>query len=222
VIIVLAEAPLETIPEEIRHHPAIISDARRRGKDPSKLILDKSRHWPAMKRLRDAHRRGRPDIVFDVLKIVQGSILNAVRLTSLVVHTVGGKAIYVARRMRPPQNYLNFLGLFEQLLERGSIPPDEKPLAVVFDKSLRTLLSELGGEWVTMHEGGRRLRLVDAAKLVMGRVVVVGGFPHGDFQNRWVIDEALDVVAIAGGAALTAPQVVERLIVAAEITLGLI
>jgi rRNA small subunit pseudouridine methyltransferase Nep1 len=76
VILVLAESALELVPSELRRHPAVLADAKRRRKKPGEILLDRSRHHPAMRDLPDASRRGRPDIVHQVLLVFQYSMLN--------------------------------------------------------------------------------------------------------------------------------------------------
>ena len=39
-ILVIAEAALELVPENISNHPSVINHARRRRKNPSKIILE--------------------------------------------------------------------------------------------------------------------------------------------------------------------------------------
>ncbi|MEM4684334.1 MAG: 16S rRNA methyltransferase, partial [Thermosphaera sp.] len=61
--IVILEAGLELVPKSIANHPSILKNAARRGKKPSEVLLDVSIHYPAMKKLPDKLKRGRPDIV---------------------------------------------------------------------------------------------------------------------------------------------------------------
>ncbi|MEM4363521.1 MAG: hypothetical protein QXT90_05715, partial [Candidatus Caldarchaeum sp.] len=74
--LLLVEAAVETVPEEIQNHPAVLKDAGRRGKKPSQVLLDRSYHHWAMKTLKDGQKRGRPDIVHFSLLEALGSPLN--------------------------------------------------------------------------------------------------------------------------------------------------
>ena len=47
--IILAESSLELVPRELKHHPSVISHARKLGKNPSEILLDNSWHFAAMK-----------------------------------------------------------------------------------------------------------------------------------------------------------------------------
>ncbi len=220
-ILVLAEAALELVPREIWRHPAVVRDARRRGKEPGRILLDRARHHEAMAALRGSERRGRPDIAHMCILAFQYSILNAVGRGLMAIHTIGDVVIKMRPDVRPPKNYNNFVGLMEQLLAEGRVPPQGEPLMTAERKTLRGLLEELGGRWVVLHERGRRVDPQTLGRLLADSVVVVGGFPHGDFKNKWVLEEAVDIYRI-GDRPLDAWQVVARAVTLAEIALGLI
>ncbi|MEM4423579.1 MAG: 16S rRNA methyltransferase, partial [Pyrobaculum sp.] len=52
-------------------------------------------------------------------------------------------------------------------------------------------------------------------------VVVIGGFPHGDFNNKWVLEEAAARFSL-GEVAMDAAQVACRVVAAAEAAAGLL
>lgn len=220
-ILVLAEAALELVPRELWRHPAVVKDARRRGKEPGRILLDRARHHTAMATLRSSERRGRPDIVHMCMLAFQYSLLNAAGKGSMFVHAINDVVIKIRPDTRPPKNYYNFVGLMEQLLAEGRVPPRGDPLMVVERKKLRDLLEELGGRWVVLHERGRRADPLELGRGLADSVVVVGGFPHGDFENKWVVEEAAGVYRI-GDRPLDAWQVVAKAVALAEIALGLI
>lgn len=220
-ILVLAESALELVPRELWGHPAVVADARRRGKRPGELLLDRARHHPAMSQLIDASRRGRPDIVHQVLLAFQYSLLNRRGLGRVYVHTRDDHVISIRPETRVPKNYNNFVSLMEQLFSAGKVPPSGEPLMELSRKSLRGLLEELGGRWVALHEAGERASLPGLGLSLLGSVVVVGGFPRGDFANRWVLEKAAGVYRI-GDEAMDALQVVCRAVVAAELAAGLV
>lgn len=220
-ILVLAESALELVPRELWGHPAVVADARRRGKRPGELLLDRARHHPAMSQLTDAARRGRPDIVHQVLLAFQYSLLNRRGLGRVYVHTRDDHVISIRPETRVPKNYNNFVSLMEQLFSAGKVPPSGEPLMELSRKSLRGLLEKLGGRWVALHEAGERASLPGLGRSLLGSVVVVGGFPRGDFANRWVLEKAAGVYRI-GEEAMDAPQAVCRAVVAAELAAGLV
>jgi len=221
VILVLAESALELVPSELWRHPAVLADAKRRRKKPGEILLDRSRHHPAMRDLPDASRRGRPDIVHQVLLVFQYSILNKRGLGRAYVHTRDDYVISLRPETRPPKSYNNFVSLLEQLYKVGRVPPSGEPLMELHKKDLRRLLEELGGRWVVLHETGEKLPLLDLGAALLNSVVVVGGFPHGDFENRWVLEKAVGRYRI-GDETMDAPQAVCRAVVAAEAAAGLI
>ena len=220
-ILILAESALELVPRELWGHPAVMADARRRGKRPGELLLDRSRHHPAMSHLTDAARRGRPDIVHQVLLAFQYSLLNKRGLGRVYVHTRDGYVISIRPETRIPKNYNNFVSLMEQLYSAGKVPPGGEPLMELRRRDLRSLLEELGGRWAVLHETGERTPLPSLGQSLLGSVVVVGGFPHGDFENRWVLEKAAGVYRI-GDETMDAPQAVCRAVVAAELAAGLV
>ncbi|MCI4447640.1 MAG: 16S rRNA methyltransferase [Pyrobaculum sp.] len=220
-ILVLAESALELVPSELWRHPAVLADAKRRRKKPGEILLDRSRHHPAMRDLPDASRRGRPDIVHQVLQVFQYSILNKRGLGRAYVHTRDDYVISLRPETRPPKSYNNFVSLLEQLYKVGRVPPSGEPLMELHKKDLRRLLEELGGRWVVLHETGEKLPLLDLGAALLNSVVVVGGFPHGDFENRWVLEEAVGRYRI-GDETMDAPQAICRAVVAAEAAAGLL
>jgi len=219
-ILVLAESSLELIPREIQGHPVVVSDARRRGKSPSQMLLDRSRHHKAMAKLEESWRRGRPDIVHLSLLAAQYSVLNLAGRLKVYVHTLGDLVIDVDPSTRIPKNYYNFVGLMEQLLTLGRVPPRGRALIKVERKSLEDLLRQLPKPIVLLHERGRRASFEELGRLAVNSTVVVGAFPRGDFKSK--LFELADEVVSIGNYVLDSWQVVSRVIAAAEVELKLI
>ena len=174
---VFLETSLETIPREIMDHPAVVRDARRRGKKPKYMILDDSRHHRAMQGLSNREKRGRPDIIHQCLLALLDSALQDLEI---YVHTIAGKVIRVSRRTRIPRNYNRFIGLMEDLFRRGRVVADGEVLLEVTGMSVEDVV-ERGS--VVMHEGYGNESLVESAEA--GDVTVcIGAFPHGDFSDE--------------------------------------
>ena len=93
---VLAESALELVPKEIRRLPAVTSDSRRREKDPSEILLDRSFHHSAMERLKDSEKRGRPDLVHGTLLSVTGTPLYLGGKVKVFVHTFADLVVEIA------------------------------------------------------------------------------------------------------------------------------
>ncbi|MEM4586704.1 MAG: 16S rRNA methyltransferase, partial [Desulfurococcaceae archaeon] len=113
--IALVESALETVPKEIIDHPAVVKNARRRGKKPWEVLLDVSLHYHAMKNLKDWFKRGRPDIVHVTLLEALESPLNRSGLLEIYIHTYGDYVLFIDPETRIPRNYNRFVGLIEQV-----------------------------------------------------------------------------------------------------------
>lgn len=186
VTVILAEASLELVPPEIAHHPAIVRNARRRSKSPREVLLDISLHYAAMRRLKNREKRGRPDIVHVTLLELLSSPLNIEGKLFIRVHTINDYVIEVDPSARIPRNYNRFVGLMEQLLNVGRVPPNsEEPLLKALPMSFDTLLKNLGSEGVILlSEEGVLMRPEEICRksVESGEPIVIGGFPHGDFD----------------------------------------
>jgi len=227
--LILADAALELVPKEIRSHPEIIAYARRRGKDPARILLDKSFHFHAMSLLKDKHKRGRPDIAHFFLLEALSSPLNRIGLLRIYLHTYTGEVIEVEPSTRIPRNYLRFVGLMEQLLSTGRIPPTgPNALMKVVTHGFRSLVEMLGPDIVVLlDEKGFPSRLKAFAdnltklmKAGLRVAVVIGGFPHGSFSS-----EVLRSVSMAVSlyhSVLETWTVTSRLLAATELSLGLL
>ncbi|NPA23937.1 MAG: hypothetical protein GXO23_06570 [Crenarchaeota archaeon] len=186
--LVIAESSLETVPKEIADHPIIQRDAWRRRRDPSKIILDRSRHHEAMTRLEDSHKRGRPDIVYLTLQVTQYTPLNVIGMLRTYIHTINDYLIYIKPQTRIPHNYNNFIGLFEQLFEIGRVPPQGEPLIWLERGKIRTLLDKIRPDIVFLLDDvkGRESSFREFATRLLTYdepCIIVGGFPHGSFSE---------------------------------------
>lgn len=198
-VLILAESALETIPERLWGHPAIRSYARKRGKKPRQLILDRSYHHAAMKALPNNEKRGRPDIVHFVLLEALGSPLNREGLLQTYVHTLNDLIISVNPETRLPRNYNRFIGLMERLFEDGRVPPSGRALLKLERKALPELVSEVKPDHtLAFSREGERRTLEEAFLRVSGLqklAVMIGGFPHGHF-TKTTVQLANEVVCI--------------------------
>ena len=61
--LIIAESALELVPKELQNHNSVKSHAKKLKKDSSKILLDNSWHFSAMKGIKDEIKRGRPDLV---------------------------------------------------------------------------------------------------------------------------------------------------------------
>ena len=185
--LVIAEAELELVPKAILDHPAVVNHARKRGKRPEEILLDSTYHHSALKKLEDGERRGRPDIVHICLLNALESIANKEGLLRVYVHTRNDEVIYIKPETRIPRNYNRFVGLMESLFKNRTVPKDLELLRIE-EKSLEELVDEIGSDGVfVMHEEGKLTKPSDFGKTLSeleNPLVIVGGFPHGDFRSE--------------------------------------
>ena len=185
--LILAEAALETVPRALWRHPAIRSYSRRRRKLPQCLLLDRSYHHAAMKRLEENEKRGRPDIVHFSLLEALGSPLNKEGLLQTYVHTIKNYVISVNPKTRLPRNYDRFLGLMEQLFKLGRVPSTGQILLKLEPKTLLQLVHNIAATHViALSRRGLPQTLEKAVSRLSAEkmpVVIIGAFPHGHFTE---------------------------------------
>lgn len=190
---ILAESSIERIPPQLAKHRSVIAHARRKNREPSSLILDRSYHHSAIRAAEgrnlseDFLKRGRPDITFHVLLQALGSPLSREGLMRTYVHTIDDDVIDVNPRVKLPRNYDRFIGLLEQLYEEKSVPPGEQSLLSIRKCTLPELVRESRvstivafstlGKPVTVKEACLPIVEADAP------AVVIGGFPHSHFNQ---------------------------------------
>lgn len=192
---VLAESALELVPKEIRRLPAVASDSKRRQKDASEILLDRSFHHSAMARLKDSEKRGRPDLVHGALQSVTGTPLYLEGRVKVFVHTYDDMVVDVAPKTRIPKGYLRFRGLMEKvLLGQGD------KLVRAWPSKLPGLVKKVVAPDIAfgLSVQGRKMELEDLAGRLMSAdnpCVVVGGFPHGHFapETLSVVDELVRI-----------------------------
>jgi len=187
--VVLAESALEPVPKQLWKHPIIRKYVQKRKKDPRFLLLDRSYHHAAMKALRDAEKRGRPDIVHFSLLELLGSPLCKEGLLQVYVHTIANSVISVNKETRLPRNYNRFLGLMEQLFELKEIPAQGLPLLTLIEElTFPQLMAKIKPDSIIVFSRmGIRKTLENAVsefKEKKNPAAVIGGFPHGRFSEN--------------------------------------
>jgi len=186
-ILILAESALELIPCEICKHPSVIKHASSKGKKVSEILLDRSYHHSAMLRLKDAEKRGRPDIVHFSLLEATSSPLYMKGLMEIYVHTINDEVIKLGKSVRLPKAYFRFEGLMEKLFkERNIISPNNEVLLEMKNQSFKELISEIKPS-ITMGLSrlGEKNNFEGVAKELSKYdkpTFVVGGFPRGHFS----------------------------------------
>ena len=189
--VILLECALELVPSEISSLKEIQQHASRRKKSPTELLLDQSLHGRAMTKLDKGDRRGRPDIVYLCLMTLLETPLCKQGLLRVFLHLQDGRVVEINSSVRLPRNYDRFVGLMEQLLVGGRVPPEGDTLLRVTGKGLPEIASDLSNgsrdSVFLAVEGGRALGTAELGRLLGENehvVFGVGAFPHGDFTEE--------------------------------------
>ena len=196
---ILAEAALETVPQHLWNHSSVRNHSKKQRKPPQQLLLDRSLHHSAMKKIENSTKRGRPDISHFMLLEALGSPLNKEGLLQIFVHTRNGYIITVNPSTRLPRNYNRFIGLMEQLFLQGKVPSHGETLLKLEQKTLQHLLAETKAEYVlAFSRDGKPETLQDAISSLENKrcpTVIVGAFPHGHFSETTLqlVDKVVSV-----------------------------
>jgi rRNA small subunit pseudouridine methyltransferase Nep1 len=219
--LILVDSEIELVPREIANNPAVRINATKRKKPASQIILDSTLHHSAMRRLPQADRRGRPDIVHFFLLLSLESVLNRKGLLRTFVHTRNNELIVVDPSTRLPKNYPRFIGLMESLFVDKAVPSRGVPLLKLSEGySFKRCLEEIAhSEVIVLAEQGTRAKLGQRFKEKKDLLCVIGGFPRGDFRSD-VHSGADDVISVFDEP-LTAWTVTSELIVNYENALDL-
>jgi rRNA small subunit pseudouridine methyltransferase Nep1 len=189
--IVIAESALERVPKTIWRHPSVIARAKSLGKEPSELLLDRSYHHSAMNTLPKAEKRGRPDIVHMCLLNALETPLNREGGLRVYVHTWDDMLITISPIVRLPRNYNRFVGLIEQLYQKGAVPSKGETLLKIRVETLQGLLRHLESSVViTLSVLGQTStveKVVKPLKHLHNPTLMIGGFPRGHFSEDTIL-----------------------------------
>jgi len=221
--LIFAEAGVDLVPPELWKHPSVKKWASKRGKSPKKCLLDISFHYSAMKELKDWWKRGRPDILHLCLLEALDSPLNRKGMLQVYAHTYAGKIMKFRQDVRIPKNYFRFIGLMEQLLTEGKVPPDsEDPLIKIEDTTLRAITSKCSHIYLMDEMGVKKSALSFAEEIVKHEnpCIIIGCFQSGTFSPDiyMLADERVKIF----DEALASWTVTSRVLTAIEIKLGLL
>jgi rRNA small subunit pseudouridine methyltransferase Nep1 len=212
--VILAESALELIPRELWRDSSVVSDSRKRGVEPSRILLDRSFHHRAMLNLKDGEMRGRPDLIHITLLNITGTPLYLDGTTKIYIHTRNDAVVGVEERTRIPKSYFRFRGLMEQvLLERPSTG-----LLGVSAADVADLVESIESDRVIgLTTLGRDMPMDELATTISAAKnpsVVIGGFPRGHFSRK--TSEAIDELVRIDERHLDAHVVASRVIYEVE------
>jgi len=200
IVLLLVEAAVELIPQEIRDHPVIQAYCRRRRQDPRWVILDSSYHHSAMKSLTNYQKRGRPDILHFTLLEALGSPINLAGMLEVYCHTQDGEFIEISPKVRLPRTYERFKGLLSQLYRQRTIKTDEgETLLRMEKKAITEVIKSIRPSRVyLLSEKGKKASRDELKEMIKttGRpLFMVGCYPHGDFleETKRLAEESLSI-----------------------------
>lgn len=184
-LVIIADASLELVPKELQKEHVVQLSARKRDKHPNDLLLDSSLHWQAMKSLREKEKRGRPDVVHDLLKLALDSQLCQDGKLSVIIHTYNNEVIRINPETRIPRNYNQFTGLIEQLYEKKKLTTKEgKALIEITNEKIEKILNKQKA--LVLEFGGAKLKikqLIEKIEKEKPGVIIIGGFPSGELSS---------------------------------------
>ena len=188
--ILLAEASLESFPEELLNDIKVRQYFSKLNKTPSEIMFDMGYHSNFAKDLTNLEKRGRPDLVHFALLSCFGSILAREQRLKVIIHTYGDKVIELNPEIRLPKNVDRFNGLILQLFKDKIVSSESStPLMNLSEKTLPELMEELRVKHdliVEFSVKGEQLSSTDYSKIIFNAtnpLLIFGAFPHGEILN---------------------------------------
>ena len=225
--LVIAEASLETVPKQIVKHMSVIMHAKRLGKKPREILLDRSYHHSAMVagKLESMWKRGRPDIVHFALQEALSTPLYLENKLSVYVYTINNKVILIGSNLRMPKSYFRFEGLMMKLFKDKIIRSQQDNttlLELLDDVKFEHLIKNMArcSKSIGLSSGGLPCTAQEVvSKYINGTersqcTIVIGGFPKGHFSD--CISNYLDNSYSIGKTKLEAHVVIARVLYECE------
>jgi rRNA small subunit pseudouridine methyltransferase Nep1 len=187
--LIIAEAALETIPNDIADHAAVRNHSRRMQMKSSEILLDRSYHHAAMKRLANSLKRGRPDIIhFSLMEALATPLFMEMKL-KVYVHTINDKIITIADNLRIPKSYFRFERLMANLFRDKIIKSNEGTVLLeMSDGTFSDLVNSIKPNMIiglsTVGAQSNAQRVAENARSWDHSCVVVGGFAKGHFSEN--------------------------------------
>ncbi|MDQ3808298.1 MAG: ribosome biogenesis protein [Thermoproteota archaeon] len=173
-------------------HAAVRNHSRRLKQKSSEILLDRSYHHAAMKRLPNSWKRGRPDIVHFALMEALSTPLFMNRMLSVYVHTINDKIITIADNLRIPKSYFRFERLMVSLFRDKLIKSDKETILMeLSDGTFADLVDIIKPDMViglsTVGVQSNAQKVAENAESVDRPSFVVGGFAKGHFSEKVTI-----------------------------------
>ncbi len=192
----LVESSLTKVPERLKNDRIRRSYTKVYGKFYDVLDIQA---LPPQARVDIGLREGRPDIVHRSVLSVTDHPLFLMGHIEFYVHTLDGRIFRFSKEVRPPRNYIRFLGLMSKLLDEGWVGPSgDEPLIWEVNGGLGDLVSD---QTILLEESGEFRDPLAYLKDVVKREdlsIMVGGFPQGSFSDE-VISLAESIFSLYRG-----------------------
>jgi rRNA small subunit pseudouridine methyltransferase Nep1 len=185
----------------------------------SEILLDRSYHHAAMKRLPDSLKRGRPDIVhFALIEALSTPLFMDMGL-KVYVHTTNDRIISIADNLRLPKSYFRFERLMVSLFKDKVIKSDEGSILMKLSYgSFSDLIDVIKPDLViglsTVGVQSKAQKVAENAQGVDSCSIVVGGFAKGHFSER--VTRSLGPTYSINNVALEAHVVIARILYECE------
>ena len=183
--LILSESSLELVPSELKHHPSVVSHARKLGKHASEILLDNSWHFGAMKGIDNELKRGRPDLVhFSILEATTIPLYLKNKI-KLYVHTIDDKVISFGENVHIPKSYHRFQGVIEKLYKEKKITYKDQTLLTLEEKTFSKLVDDINPSKIIgfSSQGNKSTYEKIASEITDNVCIVVGGFQKGHFSD---------------------------------------
>jgi len=197
---ILADAHLEPIPRKLWRHPSVRTWSKFRNKHPSKMILDQTLFYSAVRSDPELRERGRVDILHRaLLTIIDSELCRSGHIRSIIIHTIRNETYIVNPKTRPPRHYFRFLGLMEKLLAEGIIASPDGKILITKGENIETIIKQRLEYIIGLSRRGNRVDLEEYIKekthTYSTIAFVVGAFPTGYFteQTQQIIDDLISI-----------------------------
>ena len=217
--LILSESALELVPSELKHHPSVVTHARKLGKYSSEILLDNSWHFAAMKGIKNEMKRGRPDLVhFSILEATTIPLYLENKI-KLYVHTIDDKVISFGENVHLPKSYHRFAGVIEKLYQEKQIVTNNDVLLEIKDQSFSELIDEINPTKVIGFSTNGISSSYEkiAAEISDNSCLVLGGFQKGHFSDS--IEDKITNLYSVGDESFEGHVVVSRMLYEYEKTI---
>jgi len=217
--LILSESALELVPSELKHHPSVVTHAKKLGKYSSEILLDNSWHFAAMKGIKNEMKRGRPDLVhFSILEVTTIPLYLKNKI-KLYVHTIDDKVISFGENVHLPKSYHRFAGVIEKLYQEKQIVTNNDVLLEIKDQSFSELIDEINPTKVIGFSTNGISSSYEkiAAEISDNSCLVLGGFQKGHFSDS--IEDKITNLYSVGDESFEGHVVVSRILYEYEKTI---